>query len=71
MNREYITVKEEAILFAKEKIEDASDALIEVLPDISEELSWVREELGKELVSVRSEGLDALERFSIPEECAV
>jgi hypothetical protein len=71
MNREYMTVKEEAILFAKDKIEDASDALIEILPDISEELNWFREELGKELLKVRLEESDGMERFFEHKECAV
>jgi hypothetical protein len=71
MNREYMTVKEEAILFAKDKIEDASDALIEILPDISEELNWFREELGKELLKVRLEESDGMERFFEHKEYAV
>ena len=71
MNREYMTVKEEAILFAKDKIEDASDALIEILPDISEELNWFREELGKELLKVRLEESEGMERFFEHKECAV
>lgn len=61
MNQEWMTIKEEAILFAKEKIEDAAEAISEVLPEASEELNWFQNELTKELQSVRGEKLSLAE----------
>ena len=52
MKQKCMTVKEDAILFAKDKLEDAAQALEEVLPDASEELSWMREQLIKELIRI-------------------
>ena len=71
MNQEWMSVKEEAILFAKEKIEDAAEALSEFLPDASEELAWFREELGKEVQNVRSQYLSACDYSRFTEEEAV
>lgn len=57
MNKEFVAMKEETILFAKEKIEDAMEALSEIFPDLAEELNWFLEELGNQLQTVRSERL--------------
>lgn len=57
MDYEWMAIKEEAILFAKDKIEDAAQVLEEVLPDASEELGWFRENLVKELQNIRGERL--------------
>ena len=57
MKKEFLTMKEETILFAKEKIEDAMEALSEIFPDPAEELNWFLEELENQLQSVRSERL--------------
>lgn len=57
MKKEFLTMKEETILFAKEKIEDAMEALSEIFPDPAEELNWFLEELENQLQAVRSERL--------------
>ena len=57
MSRERMDFTEEAILIAKDKIEDAAEALSELLPDVAEELNWFLEELGNRLILVRSERL--------------
>ena len=57
MSRERMDFTEEAILIAKDKIEDAAEALSEFLPDVAEELNWFLEELGNRLILVRSERL--------------
>lgn len=57
MSRERMDFTEEAILLAKDKIEDATEALSEFLPDVAEELNWFLEELGNRLILVRSERL--------------
>lgn len=57
MNDELLTLKEEALLFAKEKIEDAAEALSEFLPDLSEELNWFLEEMKNQLQALRTERL--------------
>ena len=57
MTRERMDMKEEAILFAKDRIEEAADALSELFPEFAEELNWFLEELGNRLTSVRSERL--------------
>ena len=71
MNREFMNVKEEAILFAKEKVEDAAEALSEFLPDASEELEWFREELEKEIQNVRSQYFSVCDSRMFSEEEAV
>ncbi len=70
MDREWMTVKEEAILFAKNKIEDAASALTEVLPDASEELGWLKDELSQELQRVRGERLLTCDNAYFEEEGA-
>ncbi len=57
MNREIMDLKEEGILLAKDKIEDAAEALSEFLPEVSEELNWFLEELANQLTLVRSDRL--------------
>ena len=57
MTRERMNLKEEAILIAKEKIEEAADALSEFFPELAEELNWFLEELGNRLIEVRSDRL--------------
>ena len=57
MNKELMAMKEETILFAKDKIEDAMEALSEFFPDLAEEMNWFLEELENQLQSVRSERL--------------
>ena len=57
MTRERMDLKEEAILIAKEKIEEAADALSEFFPELAEELNWFLEELGNRLTEVRSDRL--------------
>jgi hypothetical protein len=47
-------LKEEALSLAKEKIAEAAEALEEILPDTSEELVWLGETVGEELLSVRT-----------------
>ncbi|MBQ3074613.1 MAG: hypothetical protein IJC26_00965 [Clostridia bacterium] len=47
-------LKEEALSLAKEKIAEAAEALEEVLPDTSEELVWLGETVGEELLAVRT-----------------
>ena len=61
MTRERMDLKEEAILFAKDKIEEAADALSELFPELAEELNWFLEELENRLVVVRSD------RLALPE----
>ena len=50
-----MNAKEEAILFAKEKVEDAGEAIGEILPETAEELVWIGGILGKELILLRTE----------------
>lgn len=57
MNDEVLTLKEEAILFAKEKIEDAAESVSEFLPDVADELNWFLDEMARELLLVHSEKL--------------
>lgn len=57
MTRERMNLKEEAILLAKDKIEDAAEALSEFCPEVAEELNWFLEELGNRLILVRSDRL--------------
>ena len=57
MKRELMDLKEEAILFAKDKIEDAAEALSELLPEMADELNWFLEEMGNQLTQVRSDKL--------------
>ena len=70
MSHEYTMIKEEAILFAKEKIEDASETLSDILPEVSEELRFLEEELNKEILIVKRERMEISEKISFPEECA-
>lgn len=70
MDQDWMNVKEEAILFARDKIEDAAQALNEILPDTSEELGWLGEQLSKELQSIRGERLFANENMYFAEEGA-
>ncbi len=51
----YLQKKEEALVFALEKVEEAAEALEEVLSDTAEEMAWFRENLQEELLSVRTE----------------
>jgi hypothetical protein len=53
MSIDWMNVKEEAILFAKEKVSDASDAIEEILPETAEELDWIETILAKELLGIR------------------
>ncbi len=55
MSMEWMNAKEEAILFAKEKVEDAGEAIGEILPETAEELVWIGGILGKELILLRTE----------------
>ena len=61
MNRKLILAKEEVITIAKDKVEDAAEALREFLPDLSEELNWFLSELAEELCLVRGERLALME----------
>ena len=61
MTRERMDLKEEAILLAKDRVEEAVEAIAEFLPELAEELNWFLEELGNRLMLVRSE------RLSMPE----
>ena len=70
MDHEWMTVKEEAILFAQDKLEDVQEALWEVLPDASEEVGFLREELKKELQRVRGEMLEQRQNPFFAEEGA-
>ena len=70
MDHEWMTVKEEAILFARDKLEDVQEALWEVLPDASEEVGFLREELKKELQRVRGEMLEQRQNPFFAEEGA-
>ncbi|MBR3837132.1 MAG: hypothetical protein IKJ74_03215 [Clostridia bacterium] len=47
-------LKEEALSLAKEKIAEAAEALEEILPDTSEELVWLGETVGEELLAART-----------------
>ena len=55
MSIEWMNMKEEAILFAKEKVADAIESIEEILPETAEELDWIKGILGKELIGLRSE----------------
>ena len=57
MNEEMMAMKEEAILFAKDKIEDAAQAVLEFFPDLAEELNWFLEEIENQLGLLRGERL--------------
>ena len=63
-----MTVKEEAILFARDKLEDVQEALSEVMPDASEEVGFFREVLLKELQRVRGEMLQHRQNSFFAEE---
>lgn len=60
MSIEWMNIKEEAILFAKEKVSDASEAIEELLPETAEELDWIETILAKELFSLRAQRSEQL-----------
>ena len=70
MDQEWMMVKEEAILFARDRLEDAQDALSETMPEASEEVGYLREELAKELMRVRGEMLALCANAYFSEELA-
>lgn len=57
MDKELVAMKEEALLFAKDKIEDAIEALSENFSDLADEVNWLLDELGNQLRTVRAERL--------------
>ncbi|MBE6713501.1 MAG: hypothetical protein E7580_08365 [Ruminococcaceae bacterium] len=61
MNQEIMSAKERAILLAKDKVEEAAEAISEFLPDAAEELNWFLEEMGNQLTLLRSDRLSMME----------
>ncbi len=57
MDKELVAMKEEALLLAKDKIEDAIEALSENFSDLADEVNWLLDELGNQLRTVRAERL--------------
>lgn len=60
MSIDWMNIKEEAILFAKEKVSDASDAIEDFLPETAEEMDWIEGILAKELTLVRTQRSEQL-----------
>jgi hypothetical protein len=46
--------KEEVLVRVKEMIGEAVEALEDILPDVAEELGWIRESLLGELIALKS-----------------
>jgi len=51
---DYFCEKEEVLIRAKEMIGETVEALEEILPDVAEELGWIRESILGEILAVKS-----------------
>ena len=51
---QYREETEQMLSEAKEKVSDAADILMEILPEAAEELKWMCENLREEILSVRT-----------------
>lgn len=55
----YQKEKEEALIYARDRVAEAVQTLEDFTPDVAEELGWIRDHLTGEILSLQSRSAEA------------